>query len=119
MKPFGLIYALTLAAVFPLVSQASASEPLAGRWDLTITTPTETYPSWLEVRFTNGVPSVRVQGKVSSVHPGKDVKLDGSSHISFTTSEWFGKQVPVTWDISVADGKLTGVQKRTDVTGQI
>ena len=119
MKSFPLICSLTLTALFPLVSQAAASEPLAGRWDLTITTPTETYPSWLEVQFTNGVPKVRVQGKVSSVHPANDVKLDGTSHMSFATSEWFGKQIPVTWDLTVADGKLTGVQKRPDMTGQI
>ena len=119
MQPFPLICSLMLASLFPLVSQAAASEPLAGRWDLTITTPTETYPSWLEVQFTNGMPSVRVQGKVSSVHPGKDVKLDGTSHISFSTSEWFSKQTPVTWDITVAGGTLSGAQKRPDVTGQI
>jgi len=122
MKPFRLISIVACATLFPLASQAAATEPLAGRWDLTVTTPTGTYPSWLEVQFTDGMPKVRVQGKVASVHPATDVKVEGAApyrHISFTTSEWFGKQTPVTWDLTVADGKLSGVQKRSDVTGQI
>ena len=119
MKPVQLICTLALAAQYPLASLASPTEPLAGRWDLTITTPTETYPSWVDIQFVDGAPKVRVQGKVSSVHPATDVKLDGASHISFSTSEWFGKQVPVTWELTVADGALTGYQKRSGVMGQI
>jgi len=110
--------------VFPTLSKPSPGQPLAGRWDLVITTPTETYPSWLDVQFADGVPKVRVQGKVSSVHPATAVKLEGTApftQISFTTSEWLGKPTVVTWNVTVADGTLlSGVQKRADgVVGQI
>jgi hypothetical protein len=58
-------------------------------------------------------------GRVASVHPAADVKLDGS-HLSFTTSEWFDGEIKVTWEFHAAGGKLTGTQKRADgVEGQI
>ena len=124
MKPFTLICTLAMASLFPLLSKPAAGQPLAGRWDLTITTPSETYPSWVDMQLTDGVPKVRVQGKVSSVHPATAVKLEGTapfSQISFTTSEWFGKPTIVTWYLTVADGSLlSGTQKRADgVVGQI
>jgi hypothetical protein len=96
-----------------------AAEPFAGRWDLTVTTPKDTYPSWMEFIGSGGQPQVRVVGRVASVHPATDVKLDGS-RLSFTTSEWFDGEIKVTWELHAADGKLTGTQKRADgVEGQI
>src|SRR5579884_647747 len=87
-----------------------------GRWDLTITTPKDTYPSWLEVKPPT---DVRVVGRVSGGHPVSDLKLYGS-HMSFTTSEWFGKPIRVSWDMTVSGTKISGTQKRADgVTGQI
>jgi len=62
---------------------------------------------------------VRVVGRVASAHPATEVKVEGS-HLSFTTSEWFGKQIKVTWDMTVKGGKIAGIQKREDgVSGQI
>jgi hypothetical protein len=96
-----------------------ASPPFAGRWDLTITTPNDTYPSWMEFAEKDGSSEVHVVGRVASVHPVTDTKLEGS-HLSFTSSEWFGKPIKVTWEMSVAGGKLTGIQNREDgVKGQL
>src|SRR5580700_4600975 len=97
----------------------NAAQPFAGRWDLTVTTPKDTYPSWMEFTESGGQPQVRVVGRVASVHPATDVKLDGA-HLSFTTSEWFDGQIKVTWEFHAAGGKITGTQKRADgVEGQI
>lgn len=113
-----LIPALALCAAALLLPAASRS-PFAGRWDLTVTTPQEKYPSWLEFSDKEGEPVVRIVGRVASVHAASDVKLNGSD-LSFTTSEWFGKQIPVSWRISVAGRKITGTQTRSDgVEGQI
>ena len=46
---------------------------LTGRWDLTIDTGTETYPSWVEI---NGAES-RFVGRVGSARPIQTVKQDG------------------------------------------
>lgn len=119
MKPLILAFASVAVILAPALSQKRGGQALAGRWDLTITTPKDTYPSWLEFSEESGVPEVRIVGRVSSVHPGKDVRLDGP-RLSFTTSEHFGKPIPVTWEITAQGGKLTGVQKRSDgVEGQI
>jgi|HubBroStandDraft_1064217.scaffolds.fasta_scaffold02752_8 hypothetical protein len=96
-----------------------AAQPFAGRWDLTVTTPKDTYPSWMEFTESGGQPKVRVVGRVASVHPATDVKVDGS-HLSFTTSEWFDGEIKVTWEFQAVGGKLTGSEKRADgVVGQI
>jgi hypothetical protein len=96
---------------FMLAVALQAAQPF-GRWDLTITTPHETYPSWMELTESGGQPSVRVVGRVGSVHPAADVKLDGT-RLTFTTSD-------VTWELHAAGGKLTGVKKHGgDVVGQV
>lgn len=110
----------TLLAVGIMMGAAlQGAEPFAGRWDLTVTTPKDTYPSWMEFSESGGKPKVRVVGRVASVHPATDVKVDGA-RLTFTTSEWFDGQTKVTWDLQAAGGKATGTEKRADgVEGQI
>jgi hypothetical protein len=118
MKRLCLIVALASCAALPLLHSRSRS-PFTGRWDLTVTTSQDKYPSWLEFTDKEGEPQVRVVGRVASVHAATGVKLD-ASHLSFTTSEWFGKMIPVSWEFDAASGKLTGTQKRSDgVEGKI
>ena len=117
MKQLGLILVLLAAILTPGLSQKD--HPFVGRWDLTITTPRDTYPSWMEFSDTGGAPQVRLVGRVSSVHPAGDIKIEGS-RLTFNTSEWFGKPIPVAWEFHAASGKLTGTQKRSDgVEGRI
>jgi len=118
MKQFSLALTATVALLAPGLP-LKAAQPFAGRWDLTVTTPKDTYPSWMEFTESGGQPQVRVVGRVASVHPATDVKLDGA-HLFFTTSEWIDGQIKVTWEFHAAGGKLTGTQKRADgVEGQI
>jgi len=118
MKQILLVSIAAMAFLAPGLP-LKAAQPFAGRWDLTVTTPKDTYPSWMEFTQTGGQPQVRVVGRVASVHPATDVKLDGAD-LSFTTSEWFDGEIKVSWEFHAADGKLTGTQKRADgVEGQI
>jgi hypothetical protein len=113
------LFMIAAAILIPAFSKQGGAGGFAGRWDLTVKTPDSTYPSWLEVTAEGGSPAVRVVGRVASVHPATDVKLEGS-HLTFSTSEWFGKEIPVSWDLTVADGKISGTEKRSDgVEGQI
>ena len=106
-----------MAAAFltPALSQRESRVALGGRWDLTVTTPHETYPSWIEITDKGSVPSARIVGRVASVHPAEDVKLEGA-RMTFTTSEWFGKPTDVTWELTATVGRMTGTQKRADGT---
>jgi hypothetical protein len=118
MKPLSLI-ALASAAAWIALAQGHASKsPFAGRWDLTIITPKDTYPSWMEFRDDGGKASVRVVGRVASVHPATDVKVEGN-RLTFATKEWFDGDKDVTWEFNAEDGKLTGTQQRPDVQGKI
>src|SRR5579884_3901456 len=122
MKPLPMLAALIAFVPGASFSQNPPSQNQAGftgRWDLTITTPKETYPSWMEVTGGAASPQVRLVGRVASVHTAENVKLSGS-HLTFTTSEWFGKPIPVSWEMNVAGGKISGTQKRSDgVNGAI
>jgi len=119
MKKTWLLTLLALAALTPGLHPQGDRLPFTGRWDLTIKTPNETYPSWMECTKENGKPAVRVVGRVASVHPAQDVRLEGNE-LTFTTQEHFGKEIPVTWEFHEESGKLSGKQKRSDgVTGDI
>ncbi|MBV9404968.1 MAG: DUF1080 domain-containing protein, partial [Acidobacteriaceae bacterium] len=114
-------FALTAALVGVGLSRQTndGSESFAGRWDLTLRTPDQTYPSWIEVTQNGSAPSVRIVGRVASVHPARNVRIQGA-HLLFSSMESFGKQIPVDWDLRVDEGKLSGVEKRSDgVEGQI
>jgi hypothetical protein len=109
----------SLCLLLALVTPPGVTHSFSGRWDVTITTPQGAYPSWLEIEQKNGTAGVHIVGRVSSVHPATDVKIEGT-HLSFASSEWFGKPTKVTWDLKLARGKLAGTQKREDgVEGQL
>jgi hypothetical protein len=108
-----------LAVLLCAAVWGETKSPFAGRWDLTIRTSADTYPSWMEFADEGGSPQVRVVGRVASAHPAMDVKVTGS-RLTFTTSEWFGKTIPVKWEIDGGHGKLTGTQRRGDgVVGKL
>jgi Domain of Unknown Function (DUF1080) len=118
MKYFNFLVAGATVFLALMLAQ-NKSQPIVGRWDLTITTPKGTYPSWMEFSDKGGTPQVRVVGRVASVHRATDLMLDGA-HLTFTTSEWFEKEIPVTWDITESGGKLSGTERRSDgVTGKL
>ena len=104
MKPITVL----LLALSPLFS-AFAQSPFEGRWDLTVKTAKDSFPSWLEIRGDASAPEIRVQGRVSSVHAAKNVKIAGNI-LTFSSSEWMGKPTKVEWQIKAAGGKLMGTQ---------
>lgn len=105
--------------VLPAFCRQEPANPFAGRWDLTVTAAGDTYPSWLEFVSTSDGLRVRIVGRVGSVHPAEDVEQE-SSKVSFASSEWFGKQMQVTWELAVKGDRLIGMQKREDgVMGEI
>jgi len=118
MKQLALVLTVALAILTPAFSKKKPSAFL-GRWDLTIVSSKGTYPSWIEVSENEGQAQVRIVGQVASVHPAHDVRLQGSK-LTFASSEWFGKEIPVLWKLTVDNGKLKGTQSRSDgVTGDL
>jgi hypothetical protein len=83
-------------ALLPCI--ANAASPFAGRWDLTIATGNDTYPSWMEFADENGKPAVRIVGRTGSVHPARDPKVEGA-HLTLADPPW---------DLTVKDGQISG-----------
>ncbi len=101
--------AVLAAVALPLLG---AGNPFFGRWDLTIKTPSTTYPGWLEVVDANGEMKVRLQPRSGSVGPVKDVKLQ-DGHLVLTQ----GSSV---MEFTANGDALTGAQKRDGkVTGEL
>lgn len=118
MKQLGLLLTCAWLSALPAFPQRTAA-PFAGRWDLTIKTAADSYPSWMEVTEQEGHTAVHIVGRVASAHPATGVKLNGS-RLSFTTTEWFGKNITVNWDLESKGGRISGTQTRQDgVKGQL
>ncbi len=79
MKPrIRIWFILALAAgVFTLVAAASRApqSEIAGRWDLTIGSAPNSYPSWLEVTLKDGRMAGRFVGRVGSARPIKQIEF--------------------------------------------
>ncbi len=96
----------------------SAASPFAGRWDITIKSPAETYPDWLEVTESGGSLKARVQPKDGSVHPVTSIKEE-NSHL-LVAFNWSNRTI--NWDLTASGDKISGSQKSSrgesaDVSG--
>jgi hypothetical protein len=110
-RSFALL-SLAAALIVPASAQKSAN-PFVGRWDMTVTTPKATYPSWMEVVDKEGSPQVRVQPRGGSVHPVTAAKIEGARLILTVSPQ-------ATWELTAAGDRLTGTQKRGDTeAGQL
>ena len=111
-----------LAALVVLgVTSLSAAEtesvkPFLGRWDFTVSTPTRSWPQWLEITEKDGVAQGRVQPEGGPVRPVASVAVEGG-HLIVTIGKGGqrqGRVVPATvWDLSLdGSAKLVGLQKQ-------
>ncbi|MGA2195504.1 MAG: DUF1080 domain-containing protein [Bryobacteraceae bacterium] len=109
----------SLLGALALLLGAVGKSPFAGRWDLTVKTPSATYPAWVEVSDKDGQPEARIQPRGGSVRPAHEVKLEGNQLI-LTISPAAEDRPAFTWELNVKGGVLTGSVKRgQEVQGQI
>jgi hypothetical protein len=99
---------VAVVSLAPLCA-ADAASPFSGRWDLTIVSSQGTYPSWMEFADEGGTPAIRIVGRVGSVHPVQNAKVDGSK-LTFDDG-------PGRWEITVKDRRLTGQSPGGQLTG--
>ena len=84
MKPLRDVLVFAAALVAPALLKAAPS-PFAGRWDITVTSPGDSYPGWMELVEKSGKPEVRIQPRTGSVHKVESVELNGA-HLSLIVS---------------------------------
>src|SRR5689334_25301961 len=104
MKPLLLIAIGAAAVVLAGMAQPSQN-PFLGRWDIQVSSPTVSYPDWMEVTEKAGAFSAYVQPRSGGARHINEVKIDGS-HLTLTF------QPGVVWDLKVQGDKLAGMQKR-------
>ncbi|MGA2212877.1 MAG: DUF1080 domain-containing protein [Bryobacteraceae bacterium] len=102
-----------LPAAFLLRIAANERSAFAGRWDLTITTQKDAYPSWMEFADEGGTPAIRMVGRTGSVHAVRGAAVRGS-HLMFVDPQSSGGGH---WDLTVKDHELTGHSPDGAVSG--
>src|ERR1035438_9829467 len=104
MKQLCLMAVCVATFLVPAVA-AKGETPFAGRWDITVTTPNATYPSWLELIDKNGTLEVRYQPRAGSVRALTGAKLEGAN-LTLTISPATDSNPAITWVLSVRNNQL-------------
>jgi hypothetical protein len=105
---------LTLA-LLPAALLHGANNPLVGRWNFNITSPSGTRAVWLGVSEKNGGLEVWYQPTGGNVYQVKEFKVTGS-HMSLTLSAANDKRPALTWEADADGDKITVVQRRGDTS---
>jgi 3-keto-disaccharide hydrolase len=103
MKQFCLAFLAATALM------QAAANPFVGRWDITVTTPKDSYPDWMEIVEKDGKLDGRIQPRGGAVRPIASATMSGSRLLVTQTGT-----PAITWDLAIEGGKLTGTQKRGD-----
>jgi hypothetical protein len=109
---------LLLAAIllFPAWAHGAAN-PFAGRWDITVNAPGETYPGWLQLVEKDGKAEVMVQPRSGHAHPAKFTRE--GSRLIVTVAEPSQRRPGVIWELTASGDKLSGTQKTGDKSAEV
>ena len=111
--------ALLLGFVLLPAAWPQAKNPFLGRWDLTLTPPVLGFSaSWMGVSEKQGKLEVFFQATAAHVIPVASFKIRGS-HMSVVVNKATKRDSALTLELDVANGKITGVQKRRNQTNSI
>ena len=114
MKILGSLTLLTAATLLPVLSGATGS-PFVGRWDFNIEAPGHSGAAWLGITETNGQLEVWYQPTGGNVYQVTDFKQSGT-HLTVVLSPTSNSLPATTWELDVAGDKLTGAQRRGDLS---
>ena len=100
-----LFVLIAAAAILPGAGLAQGSKnPFLGSWDITVTTPRDSYPDWMELTEKDGHLDAFIQPRAGGASHRSDVKLEGRQ-LTVTMG-------PVTWELTAAGDRFTGTVKR-------
>jgi hypothetical protein len=107
--------ALLLTSGLMWRAHPQAQNPYLGRWDITLTQAARFGATWLGVSENNGKLDVLFQNTEGHVAPVEDVKFQGP-HLTMVVSPASTKNGPTVWELDLAGGRITGVQRRGEQT---
>ena len=114
MRRHSIAFLILTVSILPLCAQ-KGSNPFLGRWDFDINTPAGTRAAWLGISEKNGAVEVWYQPTSANVYQVKDFKIDGS-HLTAKVAAASENGPATVWNLDASGGKLTGTQKRGDVS---
>lgn len=108
---FILLSILAVTGFADSYAQSIPGEQAAGRWDITVTTPNGSYPSWLEIKK-SGVSALVGQfvGRSGSARPVSEIKyFPKTQTYSFTIPpQWTVRKTDPYFEFSLKEGRLAG-----------
>lgn len=117
IKRISSVPAFVLVAALATPATAQDSHAFLGRWDFTATPANggKPYSQWMELTDKGGTLEGKVQPRGGAWQPIQGAHMDGNKLIVDLAH---GPNAPTDqWELTSADGKLTGVEKRGDVNG--
>ncbi len=89
-------------------TQATTSESVAGRWDVTVTATDATYPSWFELNDDDGDLTGRFVGRFGSARPIATVQYSDGKLVFSLPSQYEQNQSELKFEGELKDGALSG-----------
>jgi len=105
---------LAVVAAMSISLGSQTRNPFLGRWDFNVTIPAGNRGTWLGVFERNGVVEVWHQPTGGHVMLIKDVTFSGA-HMTMVSPATPSQPLTV-WELNASGDRLSGVQKRGDVT---
>ncbi len=100
------------AVLLSLGLAQNSKNPFLGRWDITVTTPRDTYPDWMELSEKDGKLDAFIQPRAGGASHHSDVKVEGD-RLTVTLGQ-------AAWELTAQGDKFTGTLKRNgNVTAQL
>lgn len=118
-----ILIAVAVAAAVVAGWSQKTNNPFAGRWDMTVTTADDKFPSWIEVVEKEGKLEARVQGRTGNVNPAAGARMEGARLVVTVTAAAPARpaeenrpampaRAEMVWELAEKGGKLTGTQKQ-------
>ncbi len=110
-----VVVAFLLNLVLLPAARPQTKDPFLGRWDLNLTGVTGFHASWLGVSEKDGKQEVLFQATEAHVAPVESFSINGN-HLTAVISPATERSPARTLELTVSNGKISGVQKRGNQT---
>ena len=107
------LFLIAIAAAALSTSAVAQKNPFLGRWDLTVTTATDSYPDWMELSESGGKLDALIQPRSGGARHASEARLDGARLI---VTPGGGRGPAMVWELDAQGDKLTGTIKRGDTS---
>lgn len=113
---FCLICTLSMALPASGLQAQDSVKPFLGRWDLTVKTPTEEYPAWIQVSDEDGQVKVEMVDRAGNAQPLPRAEVKNGEITFFSPGADFYRKNDMVFQGRLVANRLTGTTKGPDGT---